>query len=180
METTFTFNTMDFKKMMTEVRKLSKRSYTLNTTISVQPDRLEFQFVGISRFIKAETSTYCDVVIPFRLLDNTAKTETSKEMTWIVKDGEIQFGKLSVKNNSIRVQSLFVNPPLPLAMNQDSLSILRLRLTHKEAQLTQLKLLESVEGEEKTLEIKLKEAGKCLYPYGVTVQMLRELVAKNL
>ena len=180
MESTFTFSTSEFKKMISEVRKLSKRSIKVNIQISVEPDRLEFQFIGMSRFITAETSNYCDVVIPFQLLDNIAKAEKTAQMTWVVKDGEIGVGKVVVKNEAIQVQSLFVNPPIQLAMNQDSLSLLRLRHTHTEAKLIELKLLEYVEQEEAKLEVNMKAAAKILKAYGITIQMLRALVAKNI
>lgn len=180
MQTTFTVNLADFKKMLTDTKKISKRILKTIVKISVQPHLLEFQFVGIQRTLPAKTETYCDVLVPFDVLFAIAKTSQSSQLTLTFRDGEVQAEDATLLRTSIKVQTLFSNKEMPLPINPSLADILNLRKQYDAEKLIQLNLLSRVELAEQELKHRLHEATILLGDYGVKFSELESLVNSKL
>jgi hypothetical protein len=179
METEFTLNTIDLKKTMAEVRKLSRKSASGEVAISVQPDRIEMQFIGITRFLAATTTHFCDVIIPFSMLEGLAKTVDTKAITLQVTDGQLVYGQVNVHSKHIKIQSLFTNPESALPMNMTPKLLLGLRKKQSTEYLEKLGIMPYIEAEESKLEKKLQAAARSLKVYGITYEKLKNLVEQN-
>jgi hypothetical protein len=176
LETQFTIQVSDFKKVITEVKKLSPKSLKIDVPISIQPDRIEFLFVGMSRLLPAITTHFCDVVIPFRVLDAISKTADTKELTFQVEEGKLEYGRVSLTSKDVHIQSLFLNSESSVPMNSTPKILLGMRRKHSEEYLKKNGYLSLIIKEEKRLDDNLKTAVNKLKDYGITYQMLRELV----
>jgi hypothetical protein len=179
MHTQFTFNSSEFKNLISEVRKLSPRSLKMNVPISIQPYRIEFLFVGISRLLPSSTNNFCDVVIPFRILEAIAKTADTQVITLKVEQGKIEYGKMKITSVNIHIQSLFNNRDSQIPINITPMVLLGLRQKHSEAFLKSKGYLSLIRTEEDRLDRNLKAAVKKLKDYGVTYHILREWILKQ-
>ena len=180
METKFTVDSSEFKKVIMDVKRLSKHSMNMMVKISIQPQSIEFQFIGIQKILKAETETYCNVLVPFEILYGIVKTNSRNELTLVFKDGVVAFSGTTLSKSTIKVQSLFSNKTPDLNINHNILDILRLRNQYDNEKLGELNLIEKIEIEEQKLEQRLEEAQSILKFYGVTKKELENIVEQKI
>ena len=180
MQTQFTVQTIELKKIILGAKKLSKQAMKSIVKISVLSESLELQFMGITRWIEAETKQFCDVLIPFDILYAVVKTVSQSHLTLKIKDGEVDIGSSRLQRSTIKVQSLFSTKELDLPINPSVIDILLLRTKHSSSRLAELNLLSCIEKEEEILDQKLREAATLLNPYGVKTTEIEELVKGKL
>ncbi|GIV33056.1 MAG: hypothetical protein KatS3mg031_0591 [Chitinophagales bacterium] len=176
MQTTFTVSLEDFKKMITQANRIIKKIDDTITKISVQPESIEFEFVGIQRTLPAMTETYCDVLVPFKVLLGIAKTATTPRLTLTFKDGQMNTDKINVSHKAIKVQSLFSNKEIPLPVNPSLADILKLRKLYDKEKLIELNLMPRIESAEQELKDRLNKAAALLKDFGVKFSDLESLV----
>lgn len=180
METQIKINASEFRKAMAEAKRLSKSSVNKDIPISVQPERIEMQFIGLTKFLAAETTNLCDVVVPFLILESLAKTVSSKELVLQISDGLLICGNAKIQNKKIQVQSLFFNPETDLPLNVGPLDLLSMRHKYSIVYLDEKGFTLEIEKAEEELETNLRAAEKILKIYGISYATLEALVSENI
>jgi len=176
MESHFTIDTKEFKKMISEANKLIKGAAQTSVKISVLPDTVEFQFQGMQKLLKAESDTYNDVLVPFSVLYGFARTVSDKRIAFAFKDGEVKVGVATVMGPNIKVESLFSRKAADLPMNLTPRVLLRLKMQYPKEELVQLNLFEMVAASERDMEKEVVKAARLLAPYGISKAELLALI----
>ena len=97
METTFKIET---KELFPAIKKIAKLIPALkkvgNIKITIQPMDIVISCPGAELTLKAETSGYADIIIPFVILYGIQQTDKSNSLTFTITQGSIKTERITI------------------------------------------------------------------------------------
>lgn len=148
--------------------------------IFFQPEEIRLSIIGAQYTIKIPTGIKQKVFIPFVLLERITQIYQNKNFIIHLDEGLISYDGKTIPNKDIMLISPDDNTSLELTMNYTDLDLLVLEYLYQEEYLEKMKLMEKIYKAKERLDNAVYNASEYLERYGVTYEMLMNLVMNKI